>query len=104
MLLHLLYIDLLEQLHLQHAQFLFVYVLQNFLKIVKPELWHWGTYNEYIEQAQSLVNKGFIFFDDTALKIMRIPYHDDMLESPEWRDRKALGLIKEGLCKYLKSI
>lgn len=76
----------------------------NFLKIVKPELWHWGTYNEYIEQAQSLVNKGFIFFDDTALKIMRIPYHDDMLESPEWRDRKALGLIKEGLCKYLKSI
>ena len=75
-----------------------------FLKVVKPELWRWGTYNEYIEQAQSLVNKGFITFDDTALKIMRIPYHDNMLESPEWRDRRALGLIKEGLCKYLKSI
>ena len=75
-----------------------------FLKVVKPELWHWGTYNEYIEQAQSLVNKGFITFDDTVLKIMRIPYHEDMLESPEWRDRRALGLIKEGLCKYLKSI
>ena len=75
-----------------------------FLKVVKPELWRWGTYNEYIEQAQSLVNKGFITFDDTVLKIMRIPYHEDMLESPEWRDRRALGLIKEGLCKYLKSI
>ena len=75
-----------------------------FLKVVKPELWRWGTYYEYIEQAQSLVNKGFITFDDTVLKIMRIPYHEDMLESPEWRDRRALGLIKEGLCKYLKSI
>lgn len=75
-----------------------------FLKVVKPELWRWGTYNEYIEQARSLVNKGYITFDDTVLKIMRIPYHEDMLESPEWRDRRALGLIKEGLCKYLKSI
>ena len=75
-----------------------------FLKVVKPELWRWGTYNEYIEQAQSLVNKGFITFDDTVLKIMRIPYHEDMLESPEWRDRRSLGLIKEELCKYLKSI
>ena len=75
-----------------------------FLKVVKPELWRWGTYNEYIEQAQSLVNKGFITFDDTALKIMRIPYHDDMLETPEWRDRKSLELIKDGLCKYLNSI
>ena len=75
-----------------------------FLKIVKPELWQWGTYNGYIEQVQSLVNKGFITYDDTLLKIMRIPYHKDMLESPEWRDRRALELIKERLCKYLKSI
>ncbi len=75
-----------------------------FLKIVKPELWHWGTYNEYVEQAQSLFDKGFITFDDTFLKLMRIPYHKEMLESPELRDRRALELIKEGLCKYLKSI
>ncbi|MBR1490258.1 MAG: hypothetical protein IJ611_06065 [Bacteroidales bacterium] len=75
-----------------------------FLKIVKPELWHWGTYNEYVEQAQSLFDKGFITFDDTFHKLMRIPYHKEMLESPELRDRRALELIKEGLCKYLKSI
>ena len=75
-----------------------------FLKTVKPELWQWGTYKEYIEQAQSLYDKGFITFDDTILRIMRIPYHKEMLESPELRDRKALELIKEGLCKYLQSI
>lgn len=77
---------------------------RKFLEIVKPEIWQYGTYNDFQQEVQSLYNKGYITFDDNLLKIMRIPYKEDMLESPCWRDHKALGLIKEGLCKYLRSI
>lgn len=75
-----------------------------FLKIVKPELWHYGTYSDFVKQAQSLLDKGYISFDKGPLKMMRIQHHKDMLESPEWRDRQAFHLIKEGLCSYLKSL
>ena len=39
-----------------------------------------------------------------VFKSASIPYRDDLLKPATWRDRKAVGLIKEGLCKYLASI
>ena len=77
---------------------------RKFLEIVRPEIWQYGTYYNYQQEAQSLYDKGYITFDDGLLKTMRIPYKEDMLKSPSLRDRKALEFIKEGLCKYLKSI
>lgn len=74
-----------------------------FLKIVKPEFWVFGSYNQYVDDALSLYDKGYILFDPNHLQQMSIPFHDDMLHPPIWRDRKALNLIKQGLCKYLSS-
>lgn len=76
----------------------------DFLKIYKPGLWGFGLYNKHISQAQSLADKEYIIADNNPLKVIDIPYHKDMLESLVWRDREALRLIKEGLCKYLNSI
>ena len=77
---------------------------RKFLEIIKPELWHYGIYKDYIKEANSLYEKGYLTFESGLLRRMEIPYKDDLLESSIWRDRKALELIKEGLCKYLKSI
>lgn len=75
-----------------------------FLSIVKPELWHFGIYSKYIEQAKSLFKKGYITFDNSPLQNMRIPYHNDMLESSIWRDKQAIRLIKDGLRYYLDTL
>ncbi len=75
-----------------------------FLKLVKPELWQYGTYGEYFSQVKSLFDKGFITLDNGYHQTMSIPYHEDMLESPIWRDQRAFQLIKERLCKYLSTI
>ena len=39
-----------------------------------------------------------------VLRSASIPYRDDLMKSAAWRDRKAFGLIKEGLCNYLSSL
>lgn len=52
----------------------------------------------------SLLEKGLIHNNDSHKGLVAIPYHQDYNYSVEWRNRKSLNLIKEGLCNYLKSV
>lgn len=63
-----------------------------------------GWYNDQLELVASLVNKGVLLYDGNILRHIGEHLKEDALKSPIWRDRKALALIKEGLCNYLKSI
>lgn len=63
-----------------------------------------GWYNDQLELVQSLINKGVLFYNGNILRHVDEHLKEDGLKSPIWRDKKALGLIKEGLCNYLKSI
>ena len=55
------------------------------------------------DEMEELVNLGYGKYG--AVKHWAsIPYQEDFKQSQFWRDRKALQLIKDGLCKYLKSI
>ena len=57
-----------------------------------------------LEVANSLIQKGYLVNHPKYPSAYWMPYKEDILQPPLWRDRKALQLIKEGLCKYLKSI
>ena len=62
-----------------------------------------STYTGMDDMFSSLVEAGIIRIEG-VLRSAYVPYRDDLLESATCRDRKAFGLIKEGLCKYLTSI
>lgn len=61
-------------------------------------------YDDKIDLLQSLVDKGVLLYQENPIPSIDEHYKEDALHSPIWRDRKALQLIKEGLCKYLISI
>ena len=61
-------------------------------------------YDDKIELVQSLVNKGVLSYRAYPIPSVGEHLKEDALQSPIWRDRKALVLIKESLCNYLKSI
>lgn len=63
-----------------------------------------GWYNDKGEILQSLVDKGVLIYRQDPLPRMWANQKEDCLESPFWRDQKALQLIKDGLCKYLSTI
>ena len=75
-----------------------------FLKDFSSYGWQCHWYDDKIELVQSLVDKGVLLFRQNPLPAIGERYKEDALKSPIWRDHKALGLIKEGLCKYLISI
>ena len=75
-----------------------------FLKQFTPYGFRCGWYNDKIELVQSLVNKGVLSYRALPIPSVGEHYKEDALQSPIWRDRKALQLIKKGLCDYLKSI
>ncbi|MBR6346139.1 MAG: hypothetical protein IKR69_01990 [Bacteroidales bacterium] len=52
----------------------------------------------------SLVEKGYMKISKNLVYKVSIPYKEDYSQTSNWRDRKALKLIKEGLCKYLTFI
>lgn len=62
-----------------------------------------GNYNDKADILQSLVDKRVLFYYGPMYRI-EVNHKDDCLQSPIWRDHKALALIKEELCKYLNSI
>lgn len=64
----------------------------------------YGIGDEDIEAINSLIQKGYLKKHPKSPSRYWMPYKEDILQPPLWRDRKALQLIKEGLCKYLKSI
>ena len=51
-----------------------------------------------------MIEKGFIRIEDDKRGKIFIPYKNDFGYPVEWRTRRSLQLIKEGLCKYLKSL
>ena len=61
------------------------------------------SYSAIDEEMQELVKLGYGVFNQLPCWAY-IPLQDDFKQSQSWRDRKALQLIKEGLCKYLTSI
>ena len=69
-----------------------------------PYGWACGWFNEKIGLVQSLVDKGILLYRERPLPAMGEHYKEDCLKPPAWRDNKALGLIKQGLYKYLESI
>lgn len=62
-----------------------------------------GVDKEDSDAINSLIQKGYLVKHQKNLSYW-MPYQADCLQSPIWRDRNALRKIKEGLCKYLKSI
>ena len=77
---------------------------KEFLEYFQPYKWSYGLYKDKSALIQSLVEKGIIVFRDRSFHPLSVPYQDDILNMPTWRDRKALQLIKDGLCNYLRSI
>lgn len=66
-------------------------------------------YNEYIFLSRcntfnSLVNKGCIRVESIPNIKVNVPYHSHYLCPVGWRNKQSLQLIKDGLCKYLKSV
>lgn len=61
------------------------------------------SYSAIDEEMQELVKLGYGVFNQHPCWAF-IPLQDDFNHSQSWRDRKALQLIKDGLCKYLSSI
>lgn len=63
-----------------------------------------GWYADKEDLVQSLVDKGVLYYDGNVLGHISEHLKNDALKSPIWRDYKALQLIKDGLCKYLRSL
>ena len=59
---------------------------------------------KHLQIAASLVNKGVLSTNGNLFCYFNDLYKDDALKPPYWRDRMALSIIKEGLCKYIKSL
>lgn len=56
------------------------------------------------DMMSSLVEKGYMKISKDSVYRVSIPYKEDYSQTVQWRDHKALQLIKEGLCKYISSI
>ena len=64
-----------------------------------------GHFDMQREILNSLINKQILTYAPPPLDIMQeSPFKADCLQSPIWRDYKALSLIKKGLCDYLNSL
>ena len=65
----------------------------------------YGLYSaEECDTIKALFDKGVIKDARKPIRSLYIPYKKDALESPIWRDHRALELIKKGLCSYIKVI
>lgn len=56
------------------------------------------------DMMSSLVEKGYMKIDKDFVYKVTIPHKEDYSQTSNWRDRKALRLIKDGLCKYLSAL
>lgn len=71
-----------------------------YLSIIQPFQIAYGVHQEkYGGQIDSLFNKHIIIPKPLGYDI---PYQDDLLSSPLFRDRQAHEMIKQALCKYLE--
>ena len=66
--------------------------------------WLFGRYNDQENILQSLVNKKVLHYEPGKRPDMWIDYQKECFLDPIIRDKKALEMIKEGLCRYLKTL
>lgn len=77
---------------------------KEFLRSFEPYKWDFGMYNDQVDIVETLVDKRVIIVTNGVIHQLYVPYKEDLFQSPVWRDRKALQLIKDGLCKYLNAL
>ena len=78
---------------------------KGFLKDFSSYWWQCGRYDDKKELIKSLVDKGILLlYSGPPFHSIDDHYKEEALQSPICRDRKALQLIKDGLCNYLKSL
>ena len=77
---------------------------RRFIEAVSPATLAFSIPGQFLQQAQALFEKGVLKETFNPVRQYVIPYHEDLLKSTVWRDQKALRLIKEKLCEYLKGI
>ena len=88
----------------------------NFQDVVTPKqqefllLWkqrntsHINDYTEYVEEIKALRDNGLLALDQSWGLYMTCEFHEELILDTVTRDRKALGLIKQGLCSYLTEL
>lgn len=64
---------------------------------------HIDEYEQYATQINSLIDKGIIILDPSWELYMDSPDRDKLIIDRVTRDHKALSLIKDGLCEFLKT-
>lgn len=77
---------------------------RRFLEVFEAYKVGYGLYNDQSDIIQSLFEKNIILQTNRSLCPLDAPYKKDCLRMPQERDERALNLIKEGICKYLRSI
>lgn len=77
---------------------------KEFLKDFEPYKLNFGMYKDKEDIIHSLVDKRVILVVNKVFSQLYVPYKEDLSQPPVWRDKKALQLIKDGLCKYLESL
>jgi len=77
---------------------------RRFLEVFEAYKIGYGLYRDQGDIIQSLYDKRIILQTNNLLCPFDAPYQKDCLRTPRERDESALKLIKEGLCKYLRSI
>ncbi len=77
-----------------------------FMNDFQPYKFDYGMYNDKLDLIESLIDKGVILTSWTGVRKLHVneAYIKDISQAPIWRDRKALQLIKNGLCRYLNDI
>ena len=77
---------------------------REFINSFRPEAWFYGTYEDKLDVIKTLTDKGVFYIDEKRYSAPTIKFIDALKEKPLERDRIALSLIKDRLCKYLKSL
>ena len=75
-----------------------------FIESYEPNKWAFGLYSDKEDLINSLFEKRVLLIKEEYLYRLVAPYKDDVSLDPVTRDKKALQLIKDGLCKYLSAI
>lgn len=75
---------------------------KQFIISYRPESYFFGLYDGKV--LNKLADKGVLFVGKNPNRAPTIPFRDEINITPLKRDRKALNLIKEGLCKYLQNL
>lgn len=65
---------------------------------------HINGYSRYETEIESLIMKGIVELDRSWGYYMSCRFRDELVLDNVSRDKKALELIKRGLCSYLKSV